>query len=188
MTRKQSFFILFLFFLSILFFVYFLLYSISQSDIQRLFLVWKQNIFSSHLPINEEKAKVKRVIDGDTIELENGEKVRYIGINTPESVDPRKKVECFGKEAMMYNKNLVEGKEVSLVRDVSDRDVYGRLLRFVYLNDGIFINEILVKEGYAFVSSYPPDTSKQDIFRKAEATARNEGRGLWNSTTCRGKK
>ena len=74
-------------------------------------------------------------MDGDTIELSNGEKVRYIGINTPETKDPRKIVECFGKESYEYNKKLVEGKEVALEKDVSDKDKYGRLLRYVWIEE-----------------------------------------------------
>jgi micrococcal nuclease len=133
-------------------------------------------------------ASVKRVIDGDTIEMENGDKVRYIGINTPESVDPRKKVECFGKEAAAFNRKLVEGRSVRLERDVSDHDRYGRLLRFVYLEDGTLVNEMLVREGYASVATYPPDVAKKDLFIAAEQEARIEQRGLWNEKTCGGKK
>lgn len=136
----------------------------------------------------ENIAQVKRAVDGDTILLENGEKVRYIGVNTPESVDPRQPVECFGKEASAFNRDLVEGKRVRLERDTSDRDKYGRLLRFVYLEDGTLVNEILVREGYAFVATYPPDIAKQEIFRSAEKLARDEKRGLWNEMTCNGKK
>lgn len=97
---------------------------------------------------------VTRVIDGDTIELENGERVRYIGIDTPETVDPRKPVQCFGVEASKKNKELVEKKQVWLVKDVTDRDRYGRPLRYVYLGDPensntVFVNLELVKEGFA---------------------------------------
>lgn len=137
---------------------------------------------------SEEWATVSRVIDGDTIELDTREKVRYIGINTPESVDPRRKVECFGKEASSFNKNLVEGKTVRLEKDISDRDKYGRLLRFVYLEDGTFINEVLVREGYAYASPYTPDVSKKELFREAEFDARIHTRGLWSPDTCDGKK
>lgn len=131
---------------------------------------------------------VARVIDGDTIELENGEKLRYIGINTPESVDPRRKVECFGKEASAFNKNLVEGKRIRLERDVSDRDKYGRLLRFAYLEYGRLVNEVLVREGYAYASPYMPDLSKSDFFREAESDAKSNHRGLWNKEVCDGRK
>lgn len=137
---------------------------------------------------HEENTSVKRVIDGDTVELANGDKVRYIGVNAPESVDPRKKIECFGKEAAQFNRNLVEGKVVRLERDISERDKYGRLLRFVYLEDGTFVNELLVREGYASVMTYPPDVSKKDIFYVAEQEARNGKKGLWDEKTCNGKK
>lgn len=135
-----------------------------------------------------EWAVVTRVVDGDTIELSTGEKVRYIGVNTPESVDPRRKVECFGKEASEWNRQLVLGNRVRLERDISERDKYGRLLRFVYLEDGSMVNALLVKEGYAYASPYPPDISKKDMFRAAEVTAREQARGLWSPDTCDGKK
>lgn len=129
---------------------------------------------------------VSRVIDGDTIEILSGQKVRYIGIDTPETVHPAKPVQCFGKEASLKNKELVEGKLVHLEKDVSETDKYGRLLRYVYLqNDGsgqtIFINDYLVRQGYAHSSSYPPDVKYQDQFRQAEADARNNNRGLWSN-------
>lgn len=129
----------------------------------------------------EEPAIVRRVVDGDTVELESGEKVRYIGVNTPETVDPRKAVQCFGREASEFNKNLVAGKTVHLVRDVSDRDRYGRLLRYVYLEDGTFVNMKLITEGYARPATYPPDVqySKQFIFNAR--LAENSGRGLWSA-------
>lgn len=111
---------------------------------------------------------VKRVVDGDTIELEDRQKLRYIGIDTPETVDPRTTVQCFGKEASDKNKSLVEGKKVKLEKDVSETDKYGRLLRYVYLEDDTFINLVLVKEGFAKSSSYPPDIKHQEEFKKAE--------------------
>lgn len=132
--------------------------------------------------------RVKRVIDGDTIELEDGRKVRYIGINTPESVDPRRSAQCFGAEASAFNRELVEGKAVRLEKDVSETDKYGRLLRFVYLPDGTFVNERLVSEGYASASPYAPDISKKDFFKAAEIRAREESNGLWSPDTCDGKK
>jgi micrococcal nuclease len=127
---------------------------------------------------------VKRVIDGDTIEIEGGQKVRYIGIDTPETVDPRASVQCYGKEATAKNKKLVEGKKVRLEKDVSETDKYGRLLRYVFVPSvgsgrAVFVNEVLVKEGYAFSSSYPPDVKYQDRFKKAERQAREADRGLW---------
>jgi len=124
--------------------------------------------------------KVKRVVDGDTIELESGQKVRYIGIDTPESVDPGKPVECFSEEATKKNRDLVEGKEIRLETDVSEKDRYGRLLRYVWINDSL-INEILVREGFAKSSTYPPDIKYQLRFNQAEQLAREGGKGLWGS-------
>lgn len=123
---------------------------------------------------------VKRVVDGDTIELTDGQKLRYIGIDTPETKDPRRAVGCFGKEAALKNKELVEGKEVRLEKDVSETDKYGRLLRYVWAQ-GLFVNEYLVKNGYAHTSTYPPDVKYQDVFKQAEVYARENNLGLWSA-------
>ena len=125
--------------------------------------------------------KVARVVDGDTIVLINGETLRYIGIDTPEEVDPRKPVQCFAQAAAEKNKELVEGKEITFQKDISTTDKYGRWLGFVYLQDGTFVNEELVRQGYAFAYPYPPDISKSEIFRQAEEYARNNKLGLWGS-------
>lgn len=135
-----------------------------------------------------EKTVVTRVIDGDTIELEGGRKVRYIGIDTPETVDPRKTVQCFGKEAAEKNKEWVLGREVRLEKDISETDRYGRLLRYVYVRMGeteLMVNEGLVREGFAHASSYPPDIKYQERFSIAEAEAREVGRGLWSECPVR---
>ncbi|MBI2309652.1 thermonuclease family protein [Candidatus Collierbacteria bacterium] len=133
-----------------------------------------------------EGINVKRVIDGDTIELENGEKIRYIGIDTPETLDPRKPIQCFGKEAAQKNRELVEGKPVWLTKDITDKDKYGRSLRYVYLGDpdqesSVFVNLELVKQGFAHSYSYPPDVKFQDLFVVAQAKAREKNLGLWSS-------
>ena len=125
-----------------------------------------------------ESVKVVRVVDGDTIETEGGGTVRYIGIDTPETVHPQKTVECFGREASNKNRELVEGKFVQLEKDVSETDKYGRLLRYVYA-DGLFVNEFLVKEGFAYASSYPPDVKYQDLFNIAQREAQSQNKGLW---------
>ncbi len=148
---------------------------------------------TSNTPVTEVKklcsnkdtctAKANIVIDGDTIVLDTGEKVRYIGIDTSETVDPRKPVQCFGKEASEKNKELVEGKEVRLVKDISDKDKYGRLLRYVYIGDE-FINDSLVKNGFAHSSSYPPNIKYQEQFSKSEEEARNNKNGLWADGVC----
>ena len=124
---------------------------------------------------------VTRVIDGDTIEvMHHGvpTRVRYIGVDTPETVHPSKPVECYGKEASERNKALVSGQSVRLERDISDTDRYGRLLRYVYVED-VFVNHALVVEGYAHARAYPPDVQYSELFREAEREAREAGRGLW---------
>ncbi len=132
------------------------------------------------------KAKVIRVIDGDTIEVEyqnEVKKLRYVGINTPETVDPKRPVGCFGKEASDENKRLISGKEVILEKDVSETDKFGRLLRLVYLklDDGslLFVNDYLVRQGYAEASTYPPDVKYSQQFIEAQREARENNRGLW---------
>lgn len=129
---------------------------------------------------DENLVMVERVVDGDTFVLETGEKVRMILINTPESVHPDKERNTeFGKLASEYAKNLLEGKNVYLEKDVSETDRYGRLLRYVYLEDGTFVNELIVKEGYAQIATYPPDVKYKDIILAAETYARENEKGLW---------
>ncbi|MBP9690701.1 thermonuclease family protein [Candidatus Woesebacteria bacterium] len=134
-----------------------------------------------------ERALVTRVVDGDTVELESGEYVRYIGVDTPETKHPSKPVQCFGREASKRNKELVEGKEVLLEKDVSNTDRYDRLLRYIYLpnpdasEEAIFVNEYLVEQGYGQVISYPPDVKYHKQLLDAQKTARDENRGLWEA-------
>jgi len=123
---------------------------------------------------------VIRVIDGDTIEIEGGYKVRYIGIDTPETVHPSKPVECFGIEASNKNKELVEGKRVRLEKDVSETDKYGRLLRYIWVGD-VFVNDYLVRQGYAYAYTYPPDIKYSEQFVEAQREAKENSRGLWAS-------
>jgi len=129
--------------------------------------------------------KVIKVIDGDTIKLENGEVVRYIGIDAPETVHPSKPVQCFGEESSNKNKELVEGKMVRLEKDITDRDKYGRLLRYVWIGD-LFVNDYLVRQGYAYVCTYPPDVKYSKQFVQAQQEARKNNRGLW--VACLGQK
>ncbi|MDP1629464.1 MAG: thermonuclease family protein, partial [bacterium] len=124
--------------------------------------------------------KVTRVIDGDTIEIEGGERVRYIGIDTPETMDPRKPIQCFGVEAAKKNKELIEGKMARLEKDITDRDKYNRLLRYVWVDD-MFVNLELVKQGFAYSYSYPPDIKYQEQFLKAQQEAREAKQGLWGA-------
>lgn len=127
--------------------------------------------------------KVQSVIDGDTIQLEDGVRLRYIGIDTPEKNDPRKPVQCFAKEATEKNRSLVEGKKIKFFKDVNSTDKYGRLLGYVYLEDGTFVNFEMVESGFAFSYPYPPDVSKQDEFNQAQAKARDTKLGLWAGCT-----
>lgn len=127
-----------------------------------------------------ESVLVTKVIDGDTIEIEGGTRVRLIGIDTPETVDPRTTVQCFGREASTKLRELLEGKQVKLEKDISETDRYQRLLRYVYLGE-IFINEIMVRDGFAISSSYPPDVKYQEVFNQAQTQARNANRGLWGA-------
>lgn len=128
--------------------------------------------------INREKAKVAKVIDGDTIKLEDGRVVRYIGIDTPETVHPSKPIQCYGQEASDKNRALVEGKEIEMEKDISETDKYDRLLRYIWVGN-IFVNEYLVREGFAQSSTYPPDVKYQDKFIEAQRQAREESKGLW---------
>jgi len=121
-------------------------------------------------------ARVTNVVDGDTIDVEiAGQtfRVRYIGMNTPERGQP------FFSESTAANEQLVAGQTVRLEKDVSETDRYGRLLRYVYLQDGTFVNAELVRLGYAQAATYPPDIKHQELFLQLQAEARNAGRGLW---------
>jgi micrococcal nuclease len=128
--------------------------------------------------------KVDRVIDGDTIKIETGQSVRYIGIDTPELHDPRKPVQCFAKEAYEKNKQLVEGKTVRLEKDVSETDKYGRLLRYIFLPqiataEALFVNKYLVTEGFAFAATFPPDVRYAELFKNEQKQAMESKKGLW---------
>lgn len=133
-------------------------------------------------PVESETVLVSKVIDGDTIELENGQRVRYIGIDTPETFNT---TECYGAEATQQNKMLVLGKRVRLEKDISETDRYQRLLRYVWV-DSTLVNEVLVREGYAHSSTYPPDVKYQDRFVVAQQAARDSNAGLW--TACQSVK
>jgi micrococcal nuclease len=135
-----------------------------------------------------ERAIVVRVVDGDTIVVDRGfgdERVRYIGVDTPETVDPRQPVQWMGAEASQANKRLVEGREVVLELDISETDRFDRLLRYVWLEDSdspsgwLLVNLRLVDEGFAQVVTYPPDVRYTDLFIAAQRGAREAARGLW---------
>ena len=123
--------------------------------------------------VNENAVLVTRVIDGDTIEIEGGHRVRYIGINTPERGKP------YYGEALNANRNLVEGKKVRLEKDVEDKDKYGRLLRYVWV-DNTMVNAELIRLGYAYSYSYPPNVKHQMHLLQLEKEAREHKQGLWS--------
>lgn len=144
-------------------------------SISVIFLV----LISLSFLLGQELFRVTRVIDGDTIQLENGERVRLIGVDTPETVHPSKPIEYFGKEASNFTKTLLEGKRVRVDYDVQKRDKYNRLLGYLYLEDGTFVNGELVKQGYARISTYPPNVKYVDLFKELQKEARENNRGLW---------
>ncbi|MDP2039627.1 MAG: thermonuclease family protein [Algoriphagus sp.] len=128
--------------------------------------------------------EVSKVVDGDTFWVINSrgkeEKIRLIGVNTPEVRNTaRTQVEYFGKEASDFVKALLTGRRVRLEYDVGRYDRYKRTLAYVYLEDGPFLNALLVKEGYANVATYPPNVKYVELFMKLEREARNKKKGLW---------
>jgi micrococcal nuclease len=127
------------------------------------------------------EGRVVRVVDGDTIHVRVGErleKVRYIGVNTPEVHHPRKGEEPGGREAMALNRRLVAGHAVRLETDVQPRDRYGRLLAYVWRGE-VMVNAELVRRGYAQVMTIPPNVRHQALFLELQREARDAGRGLW---------
>jgi len=142
---------------------------------------------------SSELVKVTKIVDGDTIKVEINnqiETVRLIGIDTPETKDPRKTVQCFGKEASEKTKELLENKMVRLEADSTqtDRDKYSRLLRYIYLTDGTFINKKLIEEGFAFEYTYQIPYLYQEEFKAAQKLAETNNLGLWNENSCGGKR
>ncbi|MFQ5840903.1 MAG: thermonuclease family protein [Thermodesulfobacteriota bacterium] len=130
---------------------------------------------------------VTRVIDGDTLLLSNGERVRLIGVDTPELHHPLKPVQYFAKEASEFTRKMVKGKGVRLEYDWQNRDRYGRLLAYVYLEDGTFLNAEIIKQGYGFAYTKYPFRYTEE-FRKYEREARENGRGLWKHKERKNKK
>ncbi len=132
---------------------------------------------------------VEHVVDGDTVDLDiDGKRVRVrlIGINTPETVDPRRPVECFGKEASNKAKEILSGKWVSIESDPTQdtTDKYGRKLLYIYTSDGTLFNIQMIREGYAHEYTYRYPYKYQQEFKNAEHDARTEERGLWAPTAC----
>lgn len=134
---------------------------------------------------------VTEVVDGDTVKVNiNGtiETLRLIGLDTPETVDPRKPVQCFGKEASNKGKELLAGKKVRLEKDATqgDKDKYGRTLAYIYTESGIFYNKYMIEQGYAHEYTYNTAYKYQAEFKQAQKTAEANKAGLWSPSTCNG--
>lgn len=146
-----------------------------------------KKIMPSTLGMEGESVIIEKVIDGDTFIIQGGDTVRMVGIDTPETLDPKRPVGCFGKEASNESKNLLTGKNVILQKDISDTDKYGRLLRLVFLplEDGriLFVNDYLIRQGFAKNYEYKPDLKFSERFKEAQNQAEQENKGLWNK--CR---
>ena len=146
-------------------------------------LVWAAREFGPDLfrtapwPGSEWRTVV-RVVDGDTLLLDGDERVRLIGIDTPETVDPRRPVQYFGKEAAAFTRRMAEGKRVRLDYDQERTDRYGRTLAYVFLEDGTFLNAEIIRQGYAHAYTRFP-FQYSDQFRAYEREAREQRRGLW---------
>ncbi len=155
------------------------------TSILSIVCIWYIVRASSEVSIDQNKYYVVTyVVDGDTFKVSIGGSiitVRILGINTPETVDPHKAPECFGHEASDYTKSLLGGKKVQLHfnpnRELKDK--YGRYLAYTYRDDGLFVNEELLKGGFAREYTYGTPYSFQQEFRSIEADAKKEKRGLW---------
>ena len=185
LTKKKLFYlIVFIFFL----FVFLLVLNINK-------ITFTPTISSTATPtpFPKQLVKLSYVIDGDTIIVDGNKKIRYIGINTPELKTQTTPDECFAREALDENKKLFQNRQIFLEKDVSETDKYKRLLRYVWVGDpstssgeAIFVNDYLVRQGFAQVSTFPPDVKYQQQFLDAQKEAQENNRGLWKS--CSAKK
>jgi len=139
--------------------------------------VWRQ-LHPPEIPRGPEERLCVRVIDGDTLELDGGERVRLIGVDTPESEDPRRPTEYFGKEAAAFTRRLAEGKTVRLEFDREMVDAYGRTLAYIYLPDQTLLNDEIIRQGYGHAYTRFPFRYERE-FVILEREARAAGRGLW---------
>jgi len=181
----------------IFYFICFLILSLGVSACQQqpkqsASVEHKQAVEKAISAQNYENILVTRAVDGDTLVLENGRRVRLIGIDTPEmhesgklrrdAVRTQQNIEtiiALGKRSYKFTKDLVEGRRVKLEFDVQKYDKYDRLLAYVYLEDGTFVNAEIIRQGYASLMTYPPDVKYADLFRKLYQEARENKRGLW---------
>jgi len=136
---------------------------------------------------SQKTGKVQRVIDGDTLELEDGKRVRYLMIDTPETKKPGTPVQCYGPEAFAFNKLMVENKQITMIPDKEATDKYGRELYFIFLNGANTadvnqsLNAELVKKGYARTVSYSPNTTYKKEFEALQLEAQKNKLGVWSS-------
>lgn len=185
MKRKMVYLIVFLVFLTVFF-------GCEQKPHQG-FYARQKKIAAPMFPAQDyANILVTRAVDGDTLVLENGQRVRLIGIDTPEMHESAKllrdsrrmqqdveTIKALGRRAYKFTRELVEGKRVRLEFDVQRYDKYNRLLAYVYLEDGTFVNAEIVRQGYASLMTYPPDVKYADLFLKLYQEARENNRGLW---------
>ncbi len=174
--RSSQVLILFLFLLIFIFIAFFL--SINKSNYQPLTTLYQPITISPTPNLFREKAKVAFVVDGDTIELTDKRRVRYLGVNTPEMNFGKGNPQCFSADASKVNKEMLAGQEIEMEKDVSDKDKYSRLLRYVYI-DGLLVNDFLLRQGYARLELIPPDTRYALQFKEALNEAKENIRGLW---------
>ncbi|MEK7503968.1 MAG: thermonuclease family protein [Patescibacteria group bacterium] len=148
------------------------------------------SLWLAFTPVPTGLYRVVKVVDGDTIKVSLNNKtetIRLIGVDTPETVDPRRVVGCFGREASNFTKKTLSNQNIKLEADVlsGDRDKYQRLLRYVFLEDGQNFNQVLIENGYAHEYTYNSIPYKyQEIFKKAQIDARDNSRGLWAPGVC----
>lgn len=163
-----------------------------------IYLTFSALAQSKVLPLQEEFFYVKRVIDGDTLELSNRQRIRLIGIDTPElhygdkllrdskrNHQDIKTIQELGKRAANFTGALCLGKKVHLEYDVEKKDKYGRTLAYVYLEDGTFVNAKILEEGFAQVLTIPPNVKYADFFSRLQKEARDRNKGLWAEEVAR---
>jgi micrococcal nuclease len=140
-----------------------------------------------HAATERREVVVGHVIDGDTFQLASGERIRLLGIDTPEYQPWKGREDFYGKEASAYTKKLLSGQKVSLESDIEAKDKYGRTLAYVYLSDGTFVNKLLVENGYAEAKYYKPNGLHRLELNEVEKKARSEQKGLWKGKKTRHK-
>ncbi|MFH0764117.1 MAG: thermonuclease family protein [Candidatus Omnitrophota bacterium] len=163
-----------------------------------IYLGFKSPPFTKYLEAKEEFCYVERVVDGDTLKLSDGRRVRLIGVDTPELHYSRKllsdskksdkgikTIQAMGRRARDFTKSLCAGKSVRLQADVEKYDKYGRMLAYVYLEDGTFVNAKILEEGYGQVMTIPPNVSRAGYFLKLQQEARVKRKGLWGAENGR---